>query len=304
MTEWLIFAIMMNQSSACYGISGERILGADMAQVLPAFSAMPRDAAIGFSPAPGATRVLLYPELRRIGFKYGVDVPENARACFEWKLSRLKEDVIRAAIRGSLHAPDARVEILTMSQARIPEGKIEFPVTGLSISGGVDPKTPVLWRGYVLYAGSRKFAVWARVRVTSTMTRVVAMEALAPAKAIEKHQVRLETYDDFPLHSDVARDLDEVIARVPRRAIRANLPVMRADLAEPFLVQRGENVEVTVVSGATQLSLEATAETSGRQGDVIRLTNTSSGKQFRARVEGKDRALLVAGPRGLMAGIQ
>ncbi len=304
MTAWLMLLTMLNHSSVCQNVQGEWILGADLARALPAFSAAPRDAAIGYSPAPGASRAFLYPELKRIGMKYGIAVPGNSRACFAWKVRRVTEDAVRTAILESLQMPQARVDILAISQAPAPEGKLEFPLSGLSVSSVVDPATPILWRGHVRFAGKRRFAVWARVRVAATMTRVVAVESLPPGKPVEKDQVRLETYDDFPLHKDIARDLDEVIGRMPLRAIKAHLPVLRTDLAESFQVRRGERVDVTVISGAAQLELEAVAENSGRQGETITLTNPRSHKTFRARIEGKGRALLVAGQRGLVAGAQ
>src|ERR1017187_6263323 len=145
--------------------------------------------------------------------------------------------------------PDARVEVLAMSRAKGPLGKLVFPLSGLSASTSIDPATPVTWRGEVLYHSSHKFTVWARVRVAATMTRVVATEMILPGQAVTAKQVRLETYDDFPLRNDIARSLDEVIGRVSRRAIRAELPVFRSDLMEPYQVQRGEIVQVTAISG-------------------------------------------------------
>ena len=295
MTAWLILLTMVNHPAACNIVASEWILGTDLARALPAFSGMPRDAMVAYSPAPGQKREFPYPELKRIGLKYGIEVPQDAHACFEWTRQPLTESAVRAAMRDALNLPDARVEVLSISHTTVPGGKLEFPLSGLSASSGIDPATPVIWRGRVLFSGHKEFVVWAKVKVAATMTRVIATEALAPGKAIEKNQIRLEAYDDFPLHVDVARDLDEVIGRTPRRMIRASLPVMRADLAEPFQVQRGEQVAVTVISGAAQVELEAVAQSSGRQGEMITLTNPRSGKQFRARVEGKDRALLMAG---------
>jgi flagella basal body P-ring formation protein FlgA len=140
--------------------------------------------------------------------------------------------------------------------------------------------------------------------MAATMTRVIAAEALAPGKPVGKAQVRLETYDDFPLRIDTARSLDEVIGRMSLRSVRAGFPVLRSDLAEAFQVERGEMVQVTAVSGAAQLELEAQAEASGRQGDVISLRNPSSGKIFRARIEAKGRAIVVVGAPGLLARAQ
>jgi flagella basal body P-ring formation protein FlgA len=120
---------------------------------------------------------------------------------------------------------------------------------------------------------------------------------ILPGENVTPEQVKLETYDDFPLRNDIARNVDEVVGRMPRRAIRPGLPFFRSDLIEPLQVKRGDLVDVTAISGAAQLRLAAVAETPGHQGDMISLKNQRSGKTFRARVEGKDRALVMAWPR-------
>jgi flagella basal body P-ring formation protein FlgA len=303
MTPWFFLMTLMSHPG-CELVSGDQIFGADLARALPVFSAMPRDAVIGYSPVPGARRILQFAELKRIGIQYAIPVPADARACFEWKVQPITEDAVRAAIRESVKAPEARVEILEMSKAPAPEGQLVFPQTGLSAATNTDPSTPVTWRGYVQYQSPRRFSVWARVKVSAAMPRVIAVESLAAGKPVGKTQVRLETYNDFPLRNDTARSLEEVIGRISRRPVRAGLPVLRSDLAEAFQVERGDIVEVTAVSGAAQLELEAVAEASGRQGDVISLRNTSSGKVFRARIEAKGRAIVMVEATGLLARVQ
>jgi len=135
------------------------------------------------------------------------------------------------------------------------------------------------------------------VKISATMTRVVATQLILPGQNVEADQVRVETYDDFPLRNDIARNLEEVVGRMPRRAIRTGLPVFRLDLIEPFQVRRGDLVDVTAIAGAAQLRMPALAETQGRQGDMISLKNPRTGKIFRARIEGKDRALVLPWPR-------
>jgi flagella basal body P-ring formation protein FlgA len=296
MSVWVFILSMLARFGSCEMITSDQITGADLAGALPVFSILPRDAVFGYSPAPGGRRIFSSPELEGIAKKYGIVAPANSKACFEWRLQPLNEDGVRAAIRETLQNPDARVEVLTMSKAQGPLGKLVFPLSGLSASTSTDPTTPVTWRGEVLYHSSHRFAVWARVKVAATVTRVVATELILPGRAVTAKQVRLETYDDFPLRNDIARSLDEVIGRVPRRAIRAELPVFRNDLMEPYQVQRGDVVRVTAISGGTELSMEALAQSSGRQGDMISLKNEGSGKIFQARIEGKDRALVVIGP--------
>jgi flagella basal body P-ring formation protein FlgA len=297
MNVWLLFLTMATHSGPCEIIANDRILGEDLAKVMPGFlNKMPGDAVIGYSPAPGARRVFNSLELQRIGAPYGVAVAPDEQVCFEWSLQTLTDDVVRTAIRESLQSPGAHVDVLAISRSQAPAGKVSFPLSGLLASTLSGPDTPVTWRGEVLYHGSRKFSVWARVRMSATMTRVVATQLILPGQNVAANQVRVETYDDFPLRNDIARNIEDVVGRMPRRALRVGLPVFRSDLIEPLEVQRGDIVDVTAISGAAQLRMPALAETQGRQGDMISLKNPRTGKVFRARIEGKDKALVMPWP--------
>jgi flagella basal body P-ring formation protein FlgA len=299
MNLWLlVFNMMITHSGPCEIVANDRILGEDLAKAVPGFlDKLPGDAVIGYSPAPGARRIFKSLELQRIGAPYGVGVAPDTEACFEWSLQTLTDDAVRGAIRDSLQSPGARIDVLAISRSQAPAGKLSFPLSGLLASTLTGPDTPVTWRGEVQYHGSRKFSVWARVKISATMTRVVATQLILPGQTLTPDQVRLETYDDFPLRKDIARNLEEVVGRVPRRALRMGMPVFRTDLIEPLQVQRGDLVDVTAISGAAQLRLPALAETQGRQGDMISLKNPRTGKIFRARIEGKDKALVMPWPQ-------
>ena len=303
MMEWF-FLFTMITYPACEFVNNDHIFGADLSRVLPAIAGIPADTIIGYSPAPGSRRILQFPELKRLGARYGIPVPPGSQACFEWKTELITEDMVHNAIRESLHAPDARVEIMAMSKIPTPAGKLIFPLEGVSAASDTDPSTPVTWRGYVLYASARRFSVWARIKISTTAPRVVALVPLAAGKTIEKHQVRLDTVDDFPLRDTRARSLDEVVGRIPRRAVAAGSAILRSDLAEAFQVEAGSVVEVTAISGSAQLQLEAVAQSSARQGDLVSLRNPRSGKSFRARVEGKGKAIVLSDSIGLTARAQ
>ncbi len=304
MNAWLIFVTLLPHPRACQAIHADQIVGEDLARAVPALSKIPGDAVISNSPPPGARRIFSSAELTRIGKQYGIDVPANTTTCFEWKMRTLTEQDVRAAIRETLASPAARIDVLAIGKTEAPQGKLVFPLSGLSASRNIDPTTPVTWRGEVMYPSARRFVVWARVRIVETMTRVVANALLLPGQTITGGQVRLETLDDFPLRNDVARTLEDVIGRTTARAIRPAAPILRSDLREPFQIQRGESVEVTAIAGAAQLKMEAIAENSGKQGDVISLRNPRTGKSFRARIEGHDQALVLAGPVAMLTGVQ
>src|ERR1700730_1702730 len=201
MTVWMLLLGMMNYPAAGQIIRGERIFGEDLAKTLPIFSPIPRDTILGYSPAPGTRRTFAASELARIAARYNLTVPPDTEACFEWEMRPLTAQAVAAAIREALHAPQARVDVLAISKSPAPEGKVVFPLNAISTSGPGDPATPVTWNGYILDADSRRFNVWARVRVSATMTRVVAVEPVQADEAIAARQVRLEAYDDFPLQN-------------------------------------------------------------------------------------------------------
>lgn len=300
----LLFLSMLTSTNSCHPLRGPNILGEDLRQALPAFSGMPGDAVVAISPAAGVQRRFTSVDLARIGRKYGIAVPADTNVCFEWPMVTLTASSIAASMGAALKPVEARVEVLAMSHTTAPAGQIEFPLTGLSASTLTDPLTPVTWRGQVRYGGSREFEIWARVRLAVTTTRVVATENLLPGRIIANSQVRLETYDEFPLKHEVVRNLDEVVGKLIRRPIRSGQPVFRMDLTDPLLVSRGQAVDVTVVSGAAEIRLEAVANTSGRQGETVSLTNPQTGKLFQARVTAKGKAILVANGPSFVARIQ
>ncbi|HMD50610.1 MAG TPA: flagellar basal body P-ring formation chaperone FlgA [Bryobacteraceae bacterium] len=294
---------LLPPSGSCQAIHSDQITGEDLGRALPAFGRIPHDAMIANAPPPEGQRIFAWPELQRIGRQFGVELPSKSRICFEWQMRPVGPDDVRAAMRESLQSQNVRIDVLAIGKSKAPEGKLVFPLSGLSASTNVDATTPVSWRGEVIYDSSHRFTVWARVRLAATMTRVVAKELLLPGQTVTAPQIALETVDDFPLRGNLTRSLEQVIGHAPLRAIKPGAPVMRADLAEPLQVRRGESVLVTAVSGGAQLRMEAVAENSGKQGEMISLRNPRSGRSFRARIEGKDQALVIAGPVAVLTGV-
>jgi flagella basal body P-ring formation protein FlgA len=64
-------------------------------------------------------------------------------------------------------------------------------------------------------------------------------------------------------------------------------------------VRRGDAVQVQVVSGSARLKLSAIAERDGRSGEMLEFRNPSSGKTFRARLDGPKAIVLVGTGPGL-----
>jgi flagella basal body P-ring formation protein FlgA len=178
--------------------------------------------------------------------------------------------------------PQARIEILEFSRLPAPEGELEFPLSGLrpTPAGG-------FWSGFVRYSGSRRFLVWAKVKVRITAPRVIAAQDLKPGHALEAAQLRLEMRDEFPAAGGFAGSLEEAAGRVPRRFIPSGAALRTGWLEAPREIARGDAVRVEVRSGGARVELEARAEAAGSTGDTITVRNPVSNRRFPARVEGK-----------------
>ena len=148
----------------------------------------------------------------------------------------------------------------------------------------------------MLYAGNRRFAIWATAAVRVSVSRILAVADLRPGQPIATAQLVALTREEFPSAAPFARSMDRVAGLWPRLIIRAGSPIRTDQLEQPKEVMRGETVHVEVHNGAARLELDAVAEASGSAGESIPLLNPSSGKRFRGRVEGKGRVSVDAVP--------
>jgi flagella basal body P-ring formation protein FlgA len=199
---------------------------------------------------------------------------------------------LRAAIAATVGDPRAAIELEQWSRYPAPRGSIEFPRAGIADSRG----PAVLWHGYVKYGTSRRFAIWARVRLSVPVARLVASENLPAGKIIRPDQLRAEIVACFPFDPRPAGSMEEAAGRVPRRSIPAGAAVWPGNLDAPLAIHAGDTVSVEVSSGQAQLAVEGRAAASGRLGDIIPVRNPASGKTFRARVMGPGKTAIVVPP--------
>ena len=287
----LLFALLLQAPAAteCHPITDDRILGRHLSAAVPELAGIPAEQVVGYSPVPGVKRVFPATQLQRLARAHGLnDIPAKS-TCFEWRMSVPQEKELLAAMTKSLTGPSARIEILEISRHPAPAGELVFPVSGLQPVGPSDLKGRV-WRGYVNYSGRRRFPLWARVRITTTEPRVVAAEKLAVGTPIRAEQVRLVTDETPMLEPLAAHSMEEVAGKIPRRSIEPGAVILRNQIQEPAEIRKGQMVRVEAGQGAVHFTLEARAESNGRRGEMVVVRNPTSGKNFRARVEGPGKA--------------
>ncbi|MBV9500137.1 MAG: flagellar basal body P-ring formation protein FlgA [Acidobacteriaceae bacterium] len=286
----VLLAVLM-QPVACHSIASDWIQGSDLADALPAFSGLLADTKISPAPFPGQVRIFHPAELRRLAIANRLNAEITGDICFSWKLNALSPDVLEAAMKSTLAGREPQVEILEQSLAPVPEGTVVFPYSGL----GSNSPSGALWRGYVAYAGSRRFPIWARVRITIAEKRVIAASAVHFGDALKSEQLREQVYTGAPPREECVSDMSKIAGMTARRDIAAGTPICAWMLEPPREVVRGDTVSVIAQSGAAVIEAQGVAEQDGRRGDIITLRNPRSGKTFRGRVEKKDVVAVVPG---------
>lgn len=279
----------------CHKIQTDIILARDVAAAIPAFAQIPGDFSLGFVLASGEPRILRGADLQRIAKNQKIELDGLPDVCFARETFVPQAEQLRAAMLAELSAAElniagAKIEILSWSQQPAPVGELVFPHDGLQFPQGSGPQREVLWHGYVRYGEDHRFPVWAKVRITANVTRVVAAVGIPAGKPIQAAQVRLENCEDSPFDDTVLHSLDEVVGDVPKSSLRAGSVIRRAQIDRPPDVARGDLVVVEVFTDGAHLKLEGRAESAGLKGSTILVRNLSSGKDFPARVTGKDKA--------------
>ncbi len=280
-------------AAACLPVEGEKILARDMAPGWKAFSAVEPSTVIGYAPAPAVRRRFGAAELARLAARHNLPAPAE-EICFERSVVPLDRARLLEVLERSLNVAGARISVEDFSRHPAPAGEVVFPREWLR-APAPGAAAAVLWKGYVRYAGARRFPVWARVRIAARLMRVRAAVTLRAGEAIRADQLTLEAGEGFPAAGRDAEAVEQVAGRRPRRTIPAGAAVPLALLDAPRDVERGDMVRVEVASGAARLALEGRAESAGRVGELVRVRNTAANRTFTARVAGKGEVRVEAG---------
>ena len=284
----ILFLMLAAVSPECFPVAHDRILGSDLAAASALFAAAPPDLVIANAPRPGARRLFEPAELIRIARANDLDVTDVAPLCFEWPTSPPDPEMAKAAMRKSLGAPQANIEIVTISKYPAPQGELVFPRDSLLQPGSGDS---AVWNGYVAYDGG-KFPLWAQIRLTMHQSRLVNLVDLLPGHIIEASDVRIEEAEEFPRRPVPLATVEAAVGMAARRAVRAGSVLTATMLEVPNDVERGQPVIVEVQSGGAVVRLEAKSESGGHRGDTVAVRNAASGTLFHAQVTGRGHVMV------------
>jgi len=269
------------------GPASDGILLRDLAPAFESSAGLTTDTPIGLAPVPGVERRFEIADLRRIAARF--NLPEPLReVCVSRPVAPLDPASVMEAMRTQL--PAARIELLDSSRQPVPEGILDFPLSGLRTG-----PTGAFWNGSLRYGGRQRVSVWARVNIVVSSPRVVAAENLSPGRPIDSAGVRVEIRDEFPLSEASPGSIEEVAGKVLRRAVRAGTTIRSAWLEAPKAVLRGEAVEIESRQGGALVQALGQAQAPGAIGETIPVINSMSKKRFPARVIAKGKVAVEKG---------
>lgn len=171
---------------------------------------------------------------------------------------------------------------------------LDMPTRGRTVEVNVAGMSDRLPLAISMYEGER--TVLSRtIRVRAEVLRPAFRATRAVARGATIGSEDLEAIEDWMALTARPAGGEEAIGASAQGPIRAGAIVMAADVAPAVAVQRGEVVSVRVVSGSVVVSTKGRAMARAREGELVRLQALDSPREFVARMDGRQRAVVVAG---------
>jgi flagella basal body P-ring formation protein FlgA len=277
--------------AACVAVPSGNILARDLSTAIPLFQALDPDTIIGFAPFPGTVRVLSSRDVVLTGRRFGLAMPPGEMApsvCVERIVRHLSMEEVRAALLSALDIAEVRLEVLEFSNQPFPPGRLEFQHAGLNKPPRNNPETPVIWRGNLIYDDQRSLVVWAKVRISVVREIFLATETIPKGAVIRADQVASTPVRQFPSLEPSPSVPSVIVGKVARRALPAGQAIVAEALDDLQDVFRGETVHVEAIDGGASIRFDAIAQASGQKGEIILVHNPTSGRNFRAVIEGRE----------------
>ncbi|HEV8040224.1 MAG TPA: flagellar basal body P-ring formation chaperone FlgA [Bryobacteraceae bacterium] len=290
--SWIVAAIAAPLAGACVEVASDRVAAGDLLEAVPLLRELNPGTLVGFAPLPGTVRLFSGRELAVIAQRQGVALSDVPDVCVERLVRAITPTEMQTALQAALGIRGAQLEIEEFSRQPLPLGRLEFQRSSLGQPPPSAPDALVIWRGRLIYDQHHSAAVWAKVRIAVDRSIFLAAEDISAGSTIRDVEVKAVTIHEFPFSGPRLDSSAEIVGKVARRSIHAGQRIEGSALDEPKDVARGDIVQVRVIDGPATLSFDGIAASSGKKGDTILVHNSASGRNFRAVVEDKGRALV------------
>jgi flagella basal body P-ring formation protein FlgA len=148
---------------------------------------------------------------------------------------------------------------------------------------GTMPVPLQLWK-----KGTRVAIIYPRLSISVSQEVVVAAERIGRGRMLDGSAVRIEKRPLSSVSSQPFTSLGGVLGAVSRLEIPAGTVLSGSMVETPPIVKGGQMVSVRVVSGGLLIMGSGQILQDGRAGQLVRVLNTKSQRDFLARVVAPD----------------
>ncbi len=247
---------------------------------------------LGAAPLPGRSRGISVDDvrirLRSAGFHAEAVSPGAIRRCVVTRASQTVSadaliDVAREFVEGREASGEGQLFVEPISRPRdlvLPVGRLDLTTEPMGHAVGATRR--VIVRASVDGKACGRADVSLRVR---RMVRVaVAAATILKDQALTADRVRFEERDQAVLPEDAFLEGSPMEHLLALRAIAAGTPITRRMADQPAIIHRGDTVNVMVRTGGIEVGVPVVAMEDGRPEGWLRVLNTQSNREFRARV--------------------
>jgi flagella basal body P-ring formation protein FlgA len=281
----VLFVLFVN-NDRCLKVESDWVTAKDVAPEIPQYASVAPDVRLLRTPSPGARRFVTIRSLPTVDETHQLPLA----LCVERRTQRLTRERFAEAVRASLLVsgqPDVAFEVVDYDISMLPSGSLEFLTKTLPppILGHADDT--LLWHGRIFYSEARSLPVWVRVRLWAegnvcVLARDVQRGAELKIEDCKISKTRYQPFGPPPLREPAALERTTAV-----RGLRADEPLYSTLLTRKPDVEAGQQVELRVQNGGTELRFQAKAVNSGSRGDPIIVTNPSNGKRLKGQVSGR-----------------
>jgi flagellar basal body P-ring formation protein FlgA len=144
----------------------------------------------------------------------------------------------------------------------------------------------------IVQAGKTLRRLWVAAEIVVRVDAWVAAKKILLGQIVESNDFVKQTasIDDF--RTTYVRTLDEVVGKIAGRNFSQGELIVREAFKDPFLIKRGETVQLRLERDGVMLTSQARAEEDGRLGQMIRVRNLEFSNVLKAQVMGRSQVML------------
>ena len=261
------------------------------------------DTVVAYAPQPGRRAIFDAEWLSRLAHRLRLNWRPTTRLdriVAERTSTLVNGDAVRETITSELaergFGDDFDIELSNQNLLIHIDSRLPGTIGIASLS--VDPSTERFNAVITVPAGdprAKRFTVAGRM--FALLDIPVPVTTLRPGETIRADDIMWKPVRARLVRDNTVTDADDLIDMEPRRALRQDTPVRRADLRRPQTVSKGAVVTMVYQTPAMSLSATGVAESNGTDGDIIRVRNRQTKLVVDARVTGPDRVEVLILPQ-------